>query len=182
MKKVITRRVFIASTIVAGTALMLLPQGAKTPINIEPFKVIEAVQEVLFPKGLQAPAASEFGATNYLLTVSTNASFWAEDLTFLHYGAKLLMKAVPSFLTMHPQDKDEALRDFVNNSTKGKNWVSLLLYYTLEALLSDPIYGGNKNELGWKWLQHHAGQPRPKTKFAVDSISSSKEENIYATV
>lgn len=182
MKKVMTRRVFITSTIVAGTALMLLPQGAKTPIDIKPFKVIEAVQEVLFPKGLQAPSASEFGATNYLLTVSIDPSFWADDLKFLQYGTSLLMQKEPNFLTMNPQDKDQALRDFVNHSKKAENWVSLLLYYTIEALLSDPIYNGNKHELGWKWLRHHAGQPRPKTKFAVGSILSNKKEKMHETV
>ncbi len=160
-----TRRVFIASTILAGTALALLPQGAKTSINIEPFKVIEAVQEVLFPKGLQAPSAFEFGATNYLLTVSTHSSFWAEDLKFLAHGAELLMEKESSFLTMNPKQRDKALRDFVSNSSKGESWLSLLLFYTLEALLSDPIYGGNKNEMGWKWLGHYNGQPEPKKLF-----------------
>ena len=168
MKKTVTRRVFIASTLLAGTALFLLPQGKTTPINIEPFKVISAVQEVLFPKGLKAPSASEFGATAYLLNVSTHPSFWAEDLKFLTYGAELLIKEKSNFLSMTPKEQDEALRDFVNNNPKGKNWVSLLLFYTLEALFSDPIYGGNKNELGWKWVQHNTGQPQPKKMWAEE--------------
>lgn len=167
MKKIITRRIFITSTILAGTALALLPQGATTPIKIEPFKVIEAVQEVLFPKGLQAPSASEFGATNYLAIVSTHSSFWAEDLKFLAYGAELLMQEENDFLSMSPKERDKALRDFVSKSAKGESWVSLLLFYTIEALLSDPIYGGNKNELGWKWLGHNSGQPQPKKLFGA---------------
>ena len=166
MKTLLTRRVFIVSSLVAGTGLMLVPQGEKSSINIKPFKVIEAVQEVLFPKGLLAPAASEFGATNYLLTVSTHASFWADDLKFLAFGAKLLMDEENNFLTMNPKERDETLRDFVENNSKGEQWVSLLLFYTLEALLSDPIYGGNKSELGWKWLGHNEGQPQPKKMFA----------------
>ena len=166
MKKSITRRVFITSSILAGTAFVLLPQGAKTSINIEPFKVMEAVQEVLFPKGLNAPSASEFGATNYLLTVSTHASFWGEDLTFLSHGATLLIEYENNFLKMNPEEKNKALRNFVNGNTKGESWLSLLLFYTLEALLSDPIYGGNKNELGWKWIGHKTGQPRPKKQWA----------------
>ena len=166
MEKVITRRVFIASTLLAGTALFLLPQGAKTSIKIEPFKVIAMVQEVLFPKGLEAPSASEFGATAYLVNVSSHPSFWAEDLKFLTFGARLLLHEEKRFLTMNPKEQDEALRDFVNNHKKGERWVSLLLFYTLEALLSDPIYGGNKKELGWKWLQHNTGQPQPKKMFA----------------
>ena len=166
MKKPISRRVFIASALLAGTALMLLPQGAKTPIDIEPFKVIAAVQEVLFPKGLKAPSASEFAATAYLLNVSTHSSFWAEDLKLLVNGAKLLINEKNNFLNMNPKEQDKALRDFVNNNSKGESWVSLLLFYTLEALLSDPIYGGNKNTLGWKWLRHNTGQPQPKKIFA----------------
>ena len=170
MKKPITRRVFILSTIVAGTALALLPQGAKTPIRIKPFKVIEAVQEVLFPKGLQAPSASEFGATNYLLTVSTNSSFWADDLKFLVFGADMFINEETDFFTMTPKEKEESLRDFVESNPKGERWVSLLLFYTLEALLSDPLYGGNKNELGWKWLKHNTGQPQPKKIFAEEIV------------
>ena len=161
-----TRRVFILAVIGAGTALALLPQNSKTHINIAPFKVIQAVQETFFPKGLKAPSALEFGATNYLLNVSSHSSFLKSDLKFLLYGADLLINAQNDFLTMNPKERDEALRDFVNSSDKAENWASLLLFYTLEALLSDPIYGGNKNELGWKWLGHNTGQPQPKVKFA----------------
>ena len=161
-----TRRVFILALIGAGTALALLPQNSKTHINIAPFKVIQAVQETFFPKGLKAPSALEFGATNYLLNVSSHSSFLKSDLKFLFHGADLLINAQNDFLTMNPKERDEALRDFVNSSDKAENWASLLLFYTLEALLSDPIYGGNRNELGWKWLGHNTGQPQPKVKFA----------------
>jgi len=161
-----TRRVFIVASIGAGTALALLPKEAKTHISIAPFKVIEAVQETLFPKGLKAPSASLFGATNYLMRVSTHSSFVKSDLKFLIHGADLLINKENDFLTMNPKEQDEALRDFVNDSSKAENWLALLLFYTLEALLGDPIYGGNKSELGWKWLNHNAGQPQPKKPFA----------------
>jgi len=161
-----TRRVFILGAIGAGTALALLPQNNKTHINIAPFKVIEAVQETLFPKGLKAPSASIFGATNYLVRVSTHSSFVKSDLKFLYHGADLLINYEHDFLTMSPKKKDSILRDFVNSSGKAENWVALLLFYTLEALLSDPIYGGNINQSGWKWLNHNTGQPQPKIEFA----------------
>ena len=160
------RRYFILATIGAGTALALLPQNSKTHIDIAPFKVIEAVQETLFPKNLKAPSASQFGAINYLLSVSSHSSFVKSDLKFLKYGAELLVNYENNFLTINLKQRDKVLRDFVNSSPKAENWVSLLLFYTLEALLSDPIYGGNKNELGWKWLGHHAGQPQPQKPFA----------------
>jgi gluconate 2-dehydrogenase gamma chain len=39
--------------------------------------------------------------------------------------------------------------------------LSSLLKYIFEALLTDPIYGGNPNSMGWEWLDHTPGQPRP---------------------
>jgi len=46
-----------------------------------------------------------------------------------------------------------------------------LLTYLLEALLADPVYAGNPNGIGWKWLQHQPGFPRPtknKKYFKLD--------------
>ncbi len=182
MKKIITRRIFIGSTVLAGTALALLPQGGKTSIRVEPFKVIEAVQEVLFPKGLKAPSASEFGATSYLATVSTHSSFWRDDLKFLSHGATLLMDEEKNFLTMNPNSRDKALRNFVSSSSKAENWVALILFYTLEALLSDPIYGGNRNESGWRWLNHHTGKPQPKVRFAQLQTETAHIKEHYEKV
>ena len=164
MKK-ITRRVFIASSVLVGTALALLPQNKKTHVKLELFKTLEAVQEVLFPKGLKAPSASEFGATAYLANVSTHSSFLKSDLKFLKRGAGELMDTYNNFLTLTPKEQEEKLRAFVNASNLGQNWVAFVLYFTIEGLLADPIYGGNKNESGWKWLGHHAGQPRPQKPF-----------------
>lgn len=164
--KTITRRVFIASTIVAGTALALLPQGAKTAIKIDLFKTLEAVQEVLFPKGLAAPSAIEFGATAYLANVSTHSSFLESDLNFLKHGAQELMNEYNDFLTLGSKEQDETLREFVDEHDVGQNWVSFILYFSIEALLSSPVYGGNKNESGWKWLNHKAGLPQPQVPFA----------------
>ena len=47
------------------------------------------------------------------------------------------------------------------STTEGENWVSTLLFYICEALLTDPIYGGNPNGIGWAWLAHQPGFPRP---------------------
>jgi gluconate 2-dehydrogenase gamma chain len=164
--KTVTRRIFIASSLLAGTAFVLLPQNAKTNVKIDLFKTIATVQEVLFPKGLKAPAASEFGATAYLANVALHSSFLTSDLNFLNHGVEKLMYSYPEFLILTPLEQDRTLREFVEEDTTAKNWVSFLLYFTIEALLSDPIYGGNKNESGWKWANHNPGLPRPSKPFA----------------
>jgi len=160
------RRVFIATTVVAGTALALLPQEAKSNIKLELFKTLEAVQQLLFPKGLDAPSAKEFGATAYLANVSTHSSFLDSDLLFLQQGAQELMNKQNNFLTLSPQEQERVLREFVDNNHRGESWVSFVLYFTIEALLADPLYWGNRKASGWKWLNHHAGLPRPKVPFA----------------
>ena len=163
----ITRRTFIASSILAGTALALMPQGCvQSKIKIDLFKTLEAVQQVLFPQGLDAPSAKEYGATAYLANVSTHSSFLASDLHFLKRGAQELMNEYPNFLTLSPKEQDETLRTFVDEHEIGQNWVSFVLYFSIEALLADPIYGGNRNESGWKWLKHNTGLPQPKVPFA----------------
>jgi gluconate 2-dehydrogenase gamma chain len=165
--KTITRRVFISSSVLAGTALALMPQGCTQPnIKINLFKTLEGVQEVLFPKGLDAPSAIEFGATAYLANFSSHSSFLASDSRFLKHGAQELMNDHNNFLSLSPKERDHALREFVDDNDTGQNWVSFVLYFTIEALLSSPVYGGNKNESGWKWLQHNAGVPQPKVPFA----------------
>lgn len=164
--KTVTRRIFISSAVLAGTAFVLLPQNAKTNVKIDLFKTIAAVQEVLFPKGLEAPAASEFGATAYLANVALHSSFLKSDLNFLNHGVQELMNEYNDFLTLSPKEQDQVLREFTEEHRSGESWVSFLLYFTIEALLSDPIYGGNKNELGWKWANHNPGLPRPSKPFA----------------
>ena len=159
------RRTFIASSILAGTALALLPQGAKTDIKIDLFKTLEAVQQILFPEGLDAPSAKAYGATAYLANVSTHSSFLDSDLSFLKRGTQEFMNEHNDFLTLNPKEQDKALRDFVDNTDIGENWVSFVLYFNIEALLASPIYGGNKHESGWRWLQHNAGVPQPLVPF-----------------
>ena len=159
------RRVFIASAVLAGGVFALRPQEAKSSVKLELFKTLKVVQEILFPKGLKAPAASEFGATAYLANVSSHSSFLASDLRFLKHGAQQLMDEHNDFLTLSFEEQEENLREFTQ-STLGENWVAFVLYFTIEGLLSDPLYGGNKNESGWKWLGHNSGQPRPQKPFA----------------
>ena len=46
-----------------------------------------------------------------------------------------------------------------------EKWLSRLIYYTIEAMFSDPIYGGNTHELGWTSTLHTTGNPRPMKKY-----------------
>ncbi len=52
----------------------------------------------------------------------------------------------------------------------GTSWLSKILTIIFEALLIDPIYEVNTNKIGWKWLNHIPGIPRPNKKNAYPNI------------
>ena len=152
------RRLFLSLPI--GVTLFVSFACAKKE---DSWAVIESVQEHLFPKSTKYPSAKSFQALRYLKMVSHHDSFDKEDLDFIQQGARELEKRGYKSI-MIKSEKEQMLREF-SKSQFGKNWISLLLNYTLEAMLSDPLYGGNKDEKGWRAYKHHAGVPRPTKRF-----------------
>ena len=61
---------------------------------------------------------------------------------------------------------------------KTKVWLSKLLTSIFEALLADPIYGGNPNEIGWEWLGHNPGSPRPEERNSYPNIIKTVRNEI----
>jgi len=56
----------------------------------------------------------------------------------------------------------------------------MLLTYILEALLTDPVYGGNPNGIGWTWLQHQPGFPTPTEDKKYYKLRKDTYRNIKA--
>lgn len=151
------RRVFLSLPIVVPTFLSAKEEDS--------WQLIESVQGDLFPQTKKYPSAHAFEATRYLKMVAYHDSFDQDDLDFILRGATVLKKRGYKKILSYAK-REQILRDF-SQSRFGENWISIMINYTLEALFSDPIYGGNKNELGWKMYRHHAGLPRPQKSFAA---------------
>ena len=81
-----------------------------------------------------------------------NGISWLEEECETMYGK--------NFTDLSFDEKDSVLKT-IEDSNWGYRWISLNLIYIFEALLSDPIYGGNPGEIGWNWLEHAPGLPRP---------------------
>ena len=121
------------------------------------WSILKSVQEHLLP------ISKETDAIRYLKFVSHDSSFDIGDLDFLFRGAREVEKRGFK-VTLKFETKEKILREF--EKTKfGKNWLSMLLNYTIESVFADPIYGGNRYEKGWKKFHHHAGLPRPTKHF-----------------
>ena len=42
-----------------------------------------------------------------------------------------------------------------------REFFRMLHQNTVEGFFADPVYGGNSNGIGWAWLEHQPGFPRP---------------------
>ena len=180
------RRAFIlksGSTLAAVSAPALTPMTAsavvkavipstKTQSQITPdgftendWVTIAAVQNHLFPSDPDAPGAVEINALTYLHDYLSNPSTDPSEAEFILSGVHLLQAFAQkndhkSFIDLSIEQREILLREF-EQQTDGRRWLVNILNYVLESLLTDPVYGGNPDGIGWEWLEHRAGEPRP---------------------
>ncbi len=136
-----------------------------TGLTRRQWKTILAVQEHLFPSGENAPGAVEVNAKAFLYAVLSDANRDNEDRKLIKDGLLSLQdicrkKYKKRFIELEHKSREEALRTF-EKTPKGTPWLMTILGYIFEALLTDPIDGGNPDGIGWKWLEHQPGFPRP---------------------
>lgn len=131
----------------------------------EPWLTLSTVQEHLFPSEANSIGASDINALAYLQSMMLLPDFEKEKQQLIHNGVGWLndlsqQKHAKKFHQLDWKMKEDTLRQ-VEQSRAGSRWLSTLLTYLLEALLSDPIYEGNPKGIGWTWLNHQPGFPRP---------------------
>ena len=130
-----------------------------------PWPTITAVQDQLFPSEPDSPGASDINATSYLKTLLEDKTFDRDEREFILNGPSWLNELANSdhgkaFAQLTTTQQEQLLQR-IARSEAGENWLSLLLLYIFEALLSSPIYGGNPDGIGWRWLEHNPGFPQP---------------------
>lgn len=128
------------------------------------WRVLVAIQSHLLPSDKNSPGAQEVHAAIYLHNVLQSPDFDAEDRVFVKTGIiqiqQLTNQFKKEFYAISPAQREKLLRQFESTS-QGSLWLNMILEYLMEALLTDPIYGGNPAGIGWKWLGHTPGAPRP---------------------
>lgn len=151
---------------VVSTPLPAEPADQDTGDREEVFwSSVAAIQEHLFPAAGDGPGAGDINATGYLRRVLEDPYVEAEEKTFLQAGVRWLDGFCIKQHNGHFFDLQDTRREqvlmHVASSPAGRDWVALMIYYIFEALLTDPIYGGNTDGIGWAWLEHQPGFPRP---------------------
>ncbi len=138
------------------------------------WQTLAQVQEILFPPAEDTPGASDIGASVYLHRAIENPNADGEDKAFIFQGVGWLNgltkeRHKKAFVQLNEAEQ-QAIIEVIVKSQAGQNWVSLLLSYILEALLMDPVYGGNREGIGWKWLAHQPGFPTPPADKTWDKL------------
>ena len=124
-------------------------------------EVLDEVLEIVFPKTSTMPSAKEFKALNYLVQNISHKTFDDDDKVLIVDGTKDFSESLPEFLTLKDEEKKELIFRIIKSSSYAKSWISKLTYYGIEAMFSDPIYGGNFEQIGWNSVKHNIGYPRP---------------------
>lgn len=162
---------------VGGGLAALMPVGLKAAA-IDEWAVMDAVLDHLFPSEPDAPGAGEINALEFLRFVVGDDSLDPADRDFLLQGTRWLedlsLKQHGSgFATLDESRREQLLRG-IERSEAGENWLSTVMTYLMEALLTDPVYGGNPDGMGWRWLGHIPGFPRPDAAHTFDRLLADK--------
>jgi len=134
-------------------------------LSDEELLTLNRILNLLLPENENSPGANSISALTHIKSVLTdntikssqkqtikNGIRWADDVS-----KRIFDKECRELQNMNIE---EVLRE-METFKKGKKFLSLLLTYTFEAMLGDPIYQINDDQKGWKWLHHIPGNPRP---------------------
>ena len=153
--------------------------GNTNPLTLQQFKTVREIFEILFPADGNGPSALEINADKYLLWVLRDEMTDPKESTYIVTRLKTFIekckeKNNAAFLDLSESQKNEFVA-FASKQDWGKKLLSRLLNIIFEALLLDPIYGGNTNKLGWTWLEHDPGSPRPTKENSYPTILQKNE-------
>lgn len=131
----------------------------------EEWMAIGILQEHLLPSEKNAPGAKEINARGYLQWVLKDPNYDVEEKQYIHDGIGWLNDSAmeienQKFLALSVQRREMLLKEIAKENW-GESWLSKNLSLIFEALFCDPVYGGNVDGVGWKWLEHRPGLPRP---------------------
>lgn len=154
------RRAFLLLLFIFGIVYILWDKLTTKNKPSTFWSVISVVQNIILPYNPPHPSSNEIEATKYLAKSILYHSFPPNDILSLRNGVKNLLEFESNFLLLNPKEQEDTVSKFHENDN---GWLDLLTYYTIEALLCDDIYSGNN--IGYKWLGHTAGVPKPTSLY-----------------
>ena len=178
----LTRKQFIASMVSASIVSQLpfkksfasVVQENEGFLSVGQKEIVQSVQEILFPADENGPGASEINAYEYLVWVMTDPLKDPAEVKYFKNGIGWIEESAneifsKKYIELNEEEKQELIST-VSKENWGESWLSVLLTFIFEALLSDPLYGGNPESIGWQWLDYKNGLPRPTPELLYPEI------------
>lgn len=178
----ISRRDFLRAFTVSIASLSLTNtlgcfyqiSNKESALNSNEDRIIEHLQNHLFPNYNNSPSAKDVNSLAYLHFVLLDEEIDIRDRKFIKNGItwleeEAISKYSKSFVDLTEEEKELLLKGIIEKNW-GERFISNVLSYIFEALLSDPIYGGNQKNIGWKWLEHNPGFPRPNEENSYQKL------------
>jgi len=182
----LSRRKFVGSIFMAG-AMASLPMthvigrsvSDTSVLTQNQFSIVKSVQKILYPSDGNGPGAYDVLADSYLLWVLSDERMDPEEIDYIINGIGWVDETAEEnfskgYLQLNPSEKETLIAD-ISKETWGTSWLGVILTFIFEALLSDPQYGGNIDEIGWDWVQHNPGNPRPTEALLYPEIFETVE-------
>jgi hypothetical protein len=140
-----------------------------------------SIQNIVFPKDELSPGAIDFNADKYLLWVLSDTRLDPDENQYIIDGINWVNETAEEemkngFLNLSKKEQVQLIH-VVSQKSWGESWLSVMLTFIFEAMISDPIYGFNKDAVGWKWLDHQVGLPRPTKTLQYPEILDTVRKN-----
>lgn len=185
----ISRRNFVKSTLALGVLSQTLVLESCVDTSISGFilsekqlNILISVQNILFPKDKNGPGAIDFNAHKYLVWALTDKRVDPDENQYIINGLKWVNETAEEeyskqFLKLSKEQQVRLIHT-ISKTNWGESWLSVMLTFIFEAMISDPIYGFNTDEIGRKWLEHRAGLPSPTKDLMYDRIFTTVQNHI----
>ena len=176
------RRSFLRAAFIAGAASQLSwftscsaeLEEANDYLTAQQSTILKRTLQVLWPDDGNGPNVDDLNTFGYFMWVLSSELMAQEEKDFLIEGidwievkSKEIYKK--SFVQLS-KTRQEVLISNIVDMNDGEKLMAVIITYILESLILDPIYGGNKDETGWKWLDHVPGNPRPEEGTRVEAF------------
>jgi gluconate 2-dehydrogenase gamma chain len=161
---------FIRLSVIGGLAIQIpflnscLKNNA-SPLTDKQANCLKQIQNILLPADNFGPSAKDINAFNYVLEVLNDPLYDKDQREYIISGLSKINDIAQKdkntdFINLSSGEQDNYVQILSQDKNWGESWFSFQLSLLMEALLSDPIYGSNTDESGWKWLAHTSGYPR----------------------
>ncbi len=164
----ITRRHFFQYGGAAGAALLIGIAAKKyaltNNVGTDTYKIFDVLVNHMF-NDADGYVTSKLNVIGYFKGVLSDRRIDIEEREHLINGTRWLNETANEEFNRNfvqlDHEQIETLLKKISMLRWGDRWLYRVMSYYFETVFSDPIYGGNVDGAGWKWLAYEPGFPRP---------------------